>query len=219
MGKLTAYKKSRVDQRAFILAEFKKGLDNGKFLHEKLINSKKFRNDPYQASLKSIYLWLTRFKAGQFDVEDRPRCGRPVSSNDSRIFEVIERDPYVSITDLYCELDLPRNATKTTLARSGLMNVNVMWVPREISEEQRKLRIDHSLYMLQRNEKDPFLDRVIFEGEKYITYNKYKQHFKTKNPKKVGLLFFISPRLLRSNSFSFVYRSSVRRNLSSLDPV
>lgn len=39
--------------------------------------------------------------------------------------------------------------------------------------------------MIQQQEEDPFLDRIIFEGEKYITYNKYKQHFKTKDPKKV----------------------------------
>lgn len=184
MGKLTAYKKSRVDQRHYILKEFKKGCENGRELYTKL--AKKFKNDPHQASQKSIYLWLTRFRAGEFDVEDRPRCGRPVSAEDTRIAEAIERDPYISVTDLYCELDINRNATKAALVRSGLMNVNVMWVPRVITPEHRQLRIDHSLYMLKRTEADPFLDRVIFEGEKIITYNKYKQHFKNKEAKKVN---------------------------------
>lgn len=187
MGRLTtAFKKSRVDQRQFILKEFKKGCKSVKELYKKL--AKEFKKDPHKASQKSIYLWVNRFKAGDFEVEDRPRCGRPVSSEDTRIFEAIARDPYVSIADLYCELDLARNTTKTALSRAGLMNVNIMWVPKAITEEHRKMRIDYSLYMVQRQEADPFLDRVIFEGEKYITYNKYKQHFKKKDAKNVRIL-------------------------------
>lgn len=96
MGKLTAYKQCRVDQRHFILAEFKKGCESGRDLHKKL--TKKYKKDV--VSQKSIYMWLTRFKLGQFDVDDRPRSGRPLGAEDTRISEAIERDPYVSVTDL-----------------------------------------------------------------------------------------------------------------------
>lgn len=185
MGKLTAYKQSRVDQRNFILTEFKKGCESGPELHQKL--RKRFKNDPAVTlvSQKSIYLWLTRFKMGQFDVDDRPRSGRPVIAEEKPVLEAIEKDPYVSVADLCCDLDLPRNSTKACLARCGLMNVNIVWVPREMTPELRQTRINHCLQMLQRQESDPFLDRVVFEGEKYITYNKYKQYFKKKDAKNV----------------------------------
>lgn len=98
MGKITAYKQSRVNQRHFILAEFKKGCESGRELHKKLL--KKFKNENSLVSQKSIYMWLTRFKLGQFDVDDRPRSGRPLGAEDARISEAIERDPYVSVTDL-----------------------------------------------------------------------------------------------------------------------
>ena len=183
-GKLTAYKKSRVDQRQFMLKLFQAGNRNGKEMYE--LMTEKFKGDPALASVKTVYHWLARFKMGEFDVEDRPRCGRPVvKTEDSRIREVLERDPYASVTDLYCELDLPRNSCKTTLARAGLVNVNIMWVPKEITETHREMRIAHSLNMVQREEKEPFLHRVIFTGEKYITYNKHKTHFKRKDAKKV----------------------------------
>lgn len=65
------------------------------------------------------------------------------------------------------------------------------WVPKEITPEHQKLRIDHSLYMIKRVEADPFLDRVIFEGEKYLTYNKYKKHFKTKDAKNVTTFIYM----------------------------
>lgn len=183
MGKITAYKQSRVEQRSFILAEFQKGCKTGKDLHKKL--AKKFKNDPELVSLKSLYMWLARFKMGDFECEDKPRSGRPPTSEDKRIDEVLARDPYVSITDLYCELDLARHSTKAAMMRCGLMNVNLMWVPKVIVEEHRNIRIEHASSMVRRQEEDPFLDRVVFEGEKYITYNKYKRHFKTKDAKKV----------------------------------
>lgn len=195
MSKITAYKQSRVEQRQFILKEFKKGCESGSELAKRL--KKKFKDDPHIAAQKSIYLWIARFKAGEFQVDDRPRSGRPVTAEDKRITDIILRDPYVSVTDLYCELDLQRSTAKAALARAGLINVNIMWVPRVISPEHRQRRIDHSLYMIKREEADPFLDRVIFEGEKYITYNKYKQHFKNKDAKKViSLLFCIQLRRL-----------------------
>lgn len=60
-----------------------------------------------------------------------------------------------------------------------------MWVQKEPSEELLNSRIEFCRILIERLEEDSFLDRVIFEGERTITYNKYKQHFKTKNAKNV----------------------------------
>lgn len=188
MPKITEYKKSCVEQRQFMLKEFKSGCKSGREMYQKLLDAFKDQETP-PTSIKSVYFWLKRFKAGQFDVDDRPRCGRPQNLDDTRIFEAIGRDPLISTTDLYLELNIKRNAIRATLQRAGLVNVNIMWVPAEISPEQRQERIDLSAELVQRHESDPFLGRVIFEGEKFITYNKYKRHFKTKNAKKVKYHF------------------------------
>lgn len=71
------------------------------------------------------------------------------------------------------------------IIRAGLCNVSNMWVPKDASEEILSTRIELCAALTERHKNDPpFLDRIIFEGEKFIYYNKYKQHFKHRNVKK-----------------------------------
>lgn len=118
----TAYKQSREEQRTFALAEYKKGCRSGKELFQKL--TKKYKSNEYQAAEKTLYLWIKQMKEGTFDVQEKRRCGRPKTIGDRRVLEAIERDPYISVTDLYCEFDIPRSVTRLAVNRGGLINVN-----------------------------------------------------------------------------------------------
>lgn len=178
--KYDSKKELRKMQREYMLEWYEKGVTKGPALKAKV--EKRFKE---KISVSTIKIWVNRFKDGEYDTEDRKRTGRPQKPCDHRILEAIERDPYISVTDLYVELALPRGEVKRLINKSRLINVSVMWVPKVLPEEALSARINLCADLYQRSVRENFFDRVIFEGEKTITYNKYKTHFKTKNAQRV----------------------------------
>ena len=50
--------------------------------------------------------WFARFHAGNFDMKDEPRSGRPITEKSNEIIVKVERDKHVSTVEIARELGI-----------------------------------------------------------------------------------------------------------------
>lgn len=123
----------------------------------------------------TVERWMMKFRAGKYQITDQPKTGRRARIQPQTIRKMIEEDPLLSATEICCIHGLGRTTVTTIITGLQLINVNKMWVPRKPSQELLNARMTSCRSLLNRHTQDPFLDRVIFEGERVIYYNVNKK--------------------------------------------
>lgn len=161
---------SRMRQRQFLLAQFQK-VPREKSI-QKIIQlmQETFPNQPVMKR-SSIHAWFQRFRDGNLTTEDGLRNGRPPRQLDDRVGSEFTADPYSTTVDVACRLRLPWTRVKTYLQKKRIVNISGMWVP-PLTEEIREQRLDYCREMIEGHSEPAYWDRVIFEGQRIIYYNK-----------------------------------------------
>lgn len=126
----------------------------------------------------TVERWMMKFRSGAYTIADKPKTGRRARAHPAVILEMIQADPLISATEIYCLLRLGRTTVTSIINGLQLTNLNKMWVPRTPSAVLLNARMTTCRSLLFRNGQDPFLDRVIFEGERIIYYNVKKDDLK-----------------------------------------
>lgn len=126
-------------------------------------------------SCKQVWLWCTAFTNGRTDLEDEPRTGRPRSSttdeNVTRVESLIREDRRLKIREMAMELDLPKSVVHEIVHDNlGFRKVSCRWVPKQLTDEHKFLRMGISLQLLERyREPDgDFLDKLITGDETWL---------------------------------------------------
>ena len=89
-------------------------------------------------SMRTVFRWVTAFKAGKFSVEDDTRPGRPKTSVIAAIKIVVEQDARLSIRDIASCTGISEGSVQTILKkRLYLRKVCARWVPYLLTEEQK----------------------------------------------------------------------------------
>ncbi|GBO16201.1 Histone-lysine N-methyltransferase SETMAR [Araneus ventricosus] len=88
-----------------------------------------------------IKVWFRKFKAGNFDIEDEPRSGRPI------------------------EVDF-----KALKLINLIIKFN-RWVPHELTAEDKRKRKEGCLARIRDQKKEKILDRIVTCDEKWMYYN------------------------------------------------
>ena len=114
--------------------------------------------------------WFARFRAGNCDVKDEPRSGRPITEKSDEIMK-IERDKHVSTVEIARELGIDYKTVLNPLHKVGYKKKLDVWVPHELSVRNMMDRINICDTLLKRNETEPFVKRMITGDEKWITYD------------------------------------------------
>ena len=78
--------------------------------------------------------WFARFNAGDFDLNDKERTGRPVEANDDILVELLEEDPRQSTRELALELSVSHTTVLNRLRALGKVQKVGKWVPHKLSE-------------------------------------------------------------------------------------
>lgn len=73
--------------------------------------------------------WFRRFKDGDFDVDDRPREGRPKTFEDAKLEALLEEDSCQTQEELASELGVTRQAVSKRLHALGMIQKQGTWVP------------------------------------------------------------------------------------------
>lgn len=133
---------------------------------------------------QTVQRWVAKFRCGKYAIKDKQKTGRKAIVHPDIIKKIVDGNPCINVTELYVEFNIGRTTVKDYLVQADLTNVNKMWVPKNLSAESLEIRLESCKTLLSRFESDPFLDRVVFEGEKVIYYNIYRKN-KNKNKEPV----------------------------------
>jgi len=126
-------------------------------------------------SCARVFEWFSRFKKGDLSIEDQPRSGRPSSSqnneNIAKIREKLNKDHRYTIDELSEVTGVSWSSVQRILTQDlGMRRVAAKFVPRLITEDQRKSRLAVCQDLKRELENDPnFLSRVI-TGDKSWCY-------------------------------------------------
>jgi len=115
----------------------------------------------------TVRKWFTRFRNGNFNLENRERSGRPVVDDDC-ILTLIENNPRHTTRDIAEILHISHMNVIRHLKTHEYINRYDVWVSHNLTEKNLMDRICDSLF--KRNENDSFFKRIITGDEKWIVY-------------------------------------------------
>ena len=93
-----------------------------------------------------------------------------------------------NLRDIASEVGISFGAVQSILTDIlGMSKVSARWVPRMLTEDQKRSRLDISRYLLSRYEDDPeeFMDRVVTQDETWVHHfdpESKKQSMQWKHP-------------------------------------
>jgi len=105
----------------------------------------------------TIRKWFTRFRNGNFDLEDRERSGRPAVVDNDQILTLIENNPRHMIRDIAEIVHISHMSVIRHLKTLGYINRYDVWVPYNLTEKNLMDRIPICDSLFKRNENDSFL--------------------------------------------------------------
>ena len=114
---------------------------------------------------------VKKFRSGDFSLKDEQRSGRPNEVEDDKIKAIIESNRHVTVREIKEILKIPKSTTDRYMERFRPVKKFDIWIPNELKEIHSTKRINACDLHLERNEFDPFLERIITGKEKWIVYN------------------------------------------------
>jgi histone-lysine N-methyltransferase SETMAR len=141
---------SNIHKRLLILHCFNTGLDQAQTQQEL-----QHGWGTQAPSSTTIYDWFQKFKTGNFDLEDAPREGRPITKtapkNVNAVTQMVKENPHISCEEIGNLLGIAKGTASRILTEYlGLSKVNVKWVPHTLTEHQKSARLDFCFYFLNR---------------------------------------------------------------------
>ncbi|KMQ81406.1 histone-lysine n-methyltransferase setmar [Lasius niger] len=100
-------------------------------------------------SYDTVKVWFRKFKAGNFDIEDEPRSGRPIEVDCEQLKQIIDQDRNVSTRTIALELDICQKTVVNALKRINLTFKFNRWVPHELTAEDKDKRNAACLSLLR----------------------------------------------------------------------
>ena len=182
----------------------------------------------HSLSRAQVFRWHKSVLEGQEQVEDEPRAGRHSTSktdnNVERVTPLVRSDRRLTVRVISSELNLNRFTVHQILTQNlGMRKVCAKMVPKNLTTEQKAIRTDVCLDLLDHLEEEPeFFSHVITGDESWILeYNpetkRQSREWHTANspcPKKARMGKF---KIKSMFIFFFTVRGSSTRNLCHQD--
>src|SRR5258705_2666015 len=125
--------------------------------------------------LRTIQWWVKEFKEGRINAAHASGAGRPSTSTDenhiTRVQEMIMADRRITEDTIAGVVGISHGTCNSIVHdHLSMSKVSSRWVPKNLSLEQKQLRVSISRAMLTRlqREGDSFLDMVVTEDESWF---------------------------------------------------
>lgn len=142
-----------------------------KEIHTDLVETLGDSAPPYS----TVARWCKEFKLGRTSTEDEHREGRPTSSlteeNVKKIEDIVLADRRVTVRHLAEVTGISYGSVQNILtSKMNMKKVSARWVPRMLTDEQKKKRVDLSRANLAKFQADQenFLSRFVTMDETWI---------------------------------------------------
>lgn len=126
-------------------------------------------------SERNARFWFQRFHDGNFDLEDRPRAGRPSTVDRDRLQQVVEADPRMTARELAETLGVHNSTVINHLHALGMVSKLQQWVPHNLSEENKQRRAEAATSLLSYRRTNDWLNSIITGDEKWCLYVNVKR--------------------------------------------
>ncbi|XP_047362136.1 histone-lysine N-methyltransferase SETMAR-like [Vespa velutina] len=146
---------------------------------------------PSALDVRKCQRWFSKFRSGNFDLSDSYRSGRPTTLDMLRA--EVEANPCQIIEKLSNTFNQSWSTIQEHLQQIGKISRAGVWVPHNLSKENKANRSITSNVLLQRHHTEPFFDRLITGDEKWVLY--------IQNAKGIGSLQMNHHEVLRSRIY------------------
>ena len=138
----------------------------------------------------TIYNWVNEFKSSCTSTKDEHRSGRPVEATTpeiiNKIHDMVLSDRRIKVREIVEATGISQDTVFSILHQKlCVKKISTMWVPRVLSEENKRNRVVDSEAILARLRRNPheFLRRYITVGETWIHF--YTPETKEKSKQRV----------------------------------
>lgn len=126
-------------------------------------------------SYATVKYWVREFREGRETTEDQHRTGRPASSvtqeNITAVQDLVMSDRRFTIRHIASTLGFSFSTVQRILVENlDLHKVSARWVPKQLTQDQRRMRVTISKELLARYQEDPekFISQVVTVDETWV---------------------------------------------------
>lgn len=121
-------------------------------------------------SLRTCHDWFSRFRSGDYSIEDKPRSGRPSEVDDHALRQLVEANPRLTSREMVATLGCSHSTIENHLSKIGKVSKLGSWVPHVLLQKDLDQRCDACLFLLSRRRHFQWLDSVVTGDEKWVLY-------------------------------------------------
>ncbi len=126
-------------------------------------------------TVRTAQKWFFRFNSGNFDLNDTSRLGRPSNFDEDHLKDFLRENGRQTCRELADKMNCSQNTVYNHLKSLGFKQKLGCWVPHELSEKDRKNRLQIVSQHLARyhatyGHNDRFLYRIVTGDEKWCFY-------------------------------------------------
>jgi histone-lysine N-methyltransferase SETMAR len=133
-------------------------------------------------SKSTCEFWFRRFKANDFDVNDKERSGAPQKVTDNKLQTLLDQNSCQTQKELAQQFGVTRQDISICLRQMGKIQKKRKWVPHALSEKNKNDRFDKCLNLYNKQHRKSFLWKIVIGDEKWIYYDNLKRRKHYVNP-------------------------------------
>ena len=122
----------------------------------------------YKVTVKIRY-W--KFKNNYRNIQERDLSGCPTYVSATRLRGLVEENQYANIRELAREIDAWALSNSPTTHRINFTYKFSRWVPHKLTQADKDRRVRASTNLLEYQNKDKIMDRIVTFDEKWIYLN------------------------------------------------
>jgi len=118
----------------------------------------------------TISEWFKRFNQNNYNLEDKPRSGRPPEVDIDQLQALVKSDPRQSTRCIATTLSCHHSTIARNLAQLGYRNLLGALVPHTLTPRQQNQRSDICMSLLSKHRRFEWLNDLITGDEKWVLY-------------------------------------------------
>ena len=122
------------------------------------------------ASQHTCERWFTKFRSGDFSLEDEDRAGRPVVLNENELLSLVKSEPRLSTREMEKILGYSYHTICNHLQQLGFVQKLGVWVPHKLTDDQKWQRVSICSSLLCRRSDNEWIKLIVTGDEKWVLY-------------------------------------------------